>query len=200
MASVASRSVRILMKSSRDAPSFHMDVGALLFADRALPDIFIAARRLVIVAEEHACFIREIEQHLNRVVERSSIAAWKVAARCAEVRHEDRITDKHGIADKVGHAGRRMARRRKCACLDITDTVGLTRLEEVVKLAAIGMETLSLIENFAEDRVGQRVSCLQSQFYRRAVRGYRAQLSNGLHDMGVDDPLTGQSVLANETD
>jgi hypothetical protein len=61
----------------------------------------------------------------------------EVRARGAEVRHEHGVADEHCIADLVGHAGRRVARRIDHLRVDGADLEMLAVLEQVIKLRAV---------------------------------------------------------------
>ena len=42
-----------------------MDIGTFLLSNRRFPDIFVTPRGFIVVAKEHTCVVREIEQHLD---------------------------------------------------------------------------------------------------------------------------------------
>ena len=176
-----------------------MDVGVLLRADGRLPDIFAASRRFIVVAQEHPRFVRQGKQFLDGIVERSSIAAREITAGGSEIRHENRIANKEGVSDQVAHAGRRMAGRVDRPGFQTADLVGLAILEQMIELAAIGVEGLTLVEDPCKDFLDGRDM--------RADPGFTAQFPLDMRrcrqvvrvHVRVDDPLTCQSVRTNES-
>ena len=83
-----------------------MHIAAFLIAYSAFPSIGFATRCLVIVANKDARCIRQGRNTLNRRVHHSGRATGKIAARGAEIWHEQRIADESRIADHVGQSGK----------------------------------------------------------------------------------------------
>ena len=76
------------------------------------------------MTHEQARFRGERQQPLDRAIELVRVAARKIGARGAVIRHEQRVADKDGIIDLVADVRRRMA--RACA---VTSTFKLADLE-----------------------------------------------------------------------
>ena len=80
------------------------------------------------------------------------------------------------------------------AGLDIPDLIGLTILEQMIKLTAICMKPLIFIEDFTEDLLNDR--------YLIPNCGFAAKLASNIGrrgemvgmDVCVDDPLTAQVI------
>src|SRR3546814_16751036 len=68
----------------------HMHAGAALFAHGRFPAIVVAVGRLVVVAEEQPCVVREAEQLADRAVSLAGIAAGQLRPLAAVIRHEHR--------------------------------------------------------------------------------------------------------------
>ena len=119
-----------------------LDVHVLpaLLGDCSFPGKVIAPRRLVVVAHEQARLGRERQKPFHRAIERVLIAAWKVGAGRAEVRHEQGVPDEHRILDPIGDIGRRVSGRIDHLALHRADREALAVLEQVVELAAVAAD------------------------------------------------------------
>lgn len=67
------------------------------------------------MAQEEPCLRRQGEDLLDRPIELTRVAAGKIAARRAVVRHEQSVADKGRITENIGHAIGRMPGRMDCA-------------------------------------------------------------------------------------
>src|SRR5210317_833401 len=121
-----------------------MNVACALLSDTRFPGVDIAARCLVVVAHEETRFVRQGKDLLYRLVELCCIAAGKVGARTAEVRHEQRVADKGGIANDIGNACWRVARRCDDASGNSADVKGLIICEQMIELAPVRSEILEI--------------------------------------------------------
>ena len=110
----------------------------------------LAARRHIVMAHEEARLVGQGVDFLDRAVERRRIAAGEVAARGAEIGHEQRVADKAGIADMIDLTGRRMARRPDRLGLEPADLEALAILEQMVELRAVMGKARPGIEDLAE--------------------------------------------------
>src|SRR6056297_3968157 len=88
----------------------------------------------VVVAHEQASLAWQAQYPLNGSVKSGCVAAWKVGAGRAGVRHENRVTDKSSIADQVRGAGRRVSGRMQHQHAQRTYLVAIAVTEEPVEL------------------------------------------------------------------
>ena len=87
-----------------------VNIAPTLIANGGLPSIVCSAGRLVVVAEEDPCCVRQGQQALDGRIKGGCVATGKVTSRGPVVGHEERVADKYGIADDMGQTGWRMAR------------------------------------------------------------------------------------------
>ena len=171
-----------------------MDVVRTFLGHAGFPAIVVAARRLVIMAQEQPCCRRQREDLADRPIELAGIAAGKIAARGAVIRHEQRVADKGGIADDVGHAGRCMARRVDGSCLDAAQPEGLAILEQMLELATIAGEAGLRVEQIAEGLLhlgdGRADRQPAAQLFQQVRRGRQVI---GV-DMGLQNPFDRQAL------
>src|SRR5690606_28806836 len=79
-----------------------------------------------------------------RAIQLRGVAAGKIAARGAAGGREQRVADDENVADRVGDAVRRMARRGDDARLELADAECLAVREQAIELAAVGREIAEL--------------------------------------------------------
>ena len=169
-----------------------VDVQRLLFADGGFPGKFITARRLVVVTDKDACGIGQGQNLLDRLEQRFGRAAGEVAAGGAEVRHEQRVADKGGIADHIGQAGGRMARRVEHVAAHLADVETVALFEQRVELAAVALELGAFVEDLAECVLHHGDTVADTDLAAQLV----LQVGRGGEMVGVDvafeDPFDGQ--------
>ena len=102
------------------------------------------------MAHEKPGFRRQREQPLDRTIELRGVAARKIGARGAVVRHEQRIADEHRIADLVANIGRRMTGRVHHLDGKLTDAERLAIGKQVVEVTAIRAQIFG-VEHRAEN-------------------------------------------------
>jgi hypothetical protein len=68
------------------------------------------------------------------------VTAREVGPGRAAVGHEQRVADERGVLDLVGDVGRRVARRVDRLRLEVADVEALTVLEQVIEVAAVGLQ------------------------------------------------------------
>ena len=127
-----------------------MHVACPLLADRSFPGIRVAARRLVVVTHEQPRFGRQRQNALDRPIERAGVAAGKVGARSAVVRHEHRVADEYRVTYPVRYAGRRMTGRVDDLAVERADLEALAVLEQMIELGTIARH-VDCIEDRPED-------------------------------------------------
>ena len=127
-----------------------MDVALALLADRGLPGIHVAARRLVVVAEVKHRRRRQAQQLADRAKEGAHVAAGEVGPRGTEIGHEQRVADEDVATDVVADVGGRMARRIQHLDGEIADGERLAVHEQPVEIAAVGLQ-VGGVEDRAED-------------------------------------------------
>src|SRR6185437_10226158 len=128
----------------------HLHVLRPFLGDGRFPGKTVAPGRLVVVAHEQPRFWWEVENAPDRTVETARIAARKVGACGAVIRHEHRVAYEYRVADLVGHAGRRMAGRVYHFAFQAAQTEAFPVLEQVIELGA-GPGHVIRIEHRAED-------------------------------------------------
>ena len=101
---VASRACRKATNSGWGGVSAELLVAGLLFGDADL-DAQLPAPGLVVVAGEDTEDIGQGVQSLDGIVEHRRRTPGKVAARRAEVRHEQKVSHEDRVPDLVGGAG-----------------------------------------------------------------------------------------------
>ena len=88
---------------------------------------------------------------MDGAVQCTRIATGEVGARGAVIGHKERVADEGGVADHIGHTGRRVARCVQSDRVEVADSEALKIDEQIVELAAIALELGPGIENLAED-------------------------------------------------
>ncbi|MNE70426.1 hypothetical protein D3C80_1662170 [compost metagenome] len=102
------------------------------------------------MAQEDARGPGQGQKPLNRAIQRPRVAAGKVAARRAVVRHEQGVAGEDSVADHIGQAGRGVARDVQGGRLQPADGEAVSVVEQLVELAAVAAELGPFIEDFAE--------------------------------------------------
>ena len=147
-------------------------------------------------------------QPLDRAIELVRVAAGKIGARRAVIRHEQRVADEHRILDLVGDVRRRVPGRVEDLDLELADLEALAILEQMIEVAAVRLQiggvedrpedALHVLDVFADadlgaglrldvGRAGQVVGMgvgLQRPLDRAA--GLLGGLQHGLDRAGVD--------------
>src|SRR6516225_1153282 len=91
-------------------PVMYIHVVRALVCDRSFPAEFAAPGRFVVVAEKQSCRARERQDAAGGAVQCTRVATGEVGARGAVIGHKERVADEGGVADHIGHTGRRVAR------------------------------------------------------------------------------------------
>ena len=146
------------------------------------------------MAQEHPGFVRQGEKFLNRLIELAGIAAGKIAARSAEVRHEECIADEQGIADMKAHAGGRVARRPDGPGVEIANLEKLAILEKVIELRPISTEGRLGSEQLAKDALDLLHILANGDF--PAELGFQPWCRREVigMNMGFQNPVDGQTL------
>lgn len=108
------------------------------------------------MADEDAGFVRQAQDLLDAVEHRLGRTARKVAARRAEIGHEERVAHEGRIADHIGQAGGRVAGRVQHVAPHLPDVQAVALGEEAVELAAVALELGTLVEDLAEGVLNHR--------------------------------------------
>ncbi len=165
-----------------------------LLTNRGLP-LDVAAIGAVIMAHEQAHLGRQRQHALDRVVEHARIPTREISTRRAAIRHEQSISHKGGIANHMGHAGRRMAGCIKDKSLHPADAVAVTILEQGVELAAIALEFGAFIEDLAEGVLHHGDLVTDADFSAQFLLNIGGRRKVIGMDMGLDQPFKCQAVF-----
>ena len=173
-----------------------MDVARLLLGHRGLPGVVVAARCLVVVADEDPGLVGQREDLLDRGEEGLGRTAREIAARGAEVGHEQGVADEGGVADDIGQAGRRVARGVQHPRREAADREAVAVDEEPVELAAVALELGALVEDLAEGVLDDADVLADADPAAQPL----LQIGRGREvvgmDVGFEDPLDLQPVVA----
>ena len=176
-----------------------MDVRRALFRHSGFPP-WLAGSRRIVVADVDRGLRRQFEQSPHRAVELARVAAGKIGACGADIRHEHRIADEYRVTDEIGHVGRRVARHMQGFRLQSADAELLAVRKQVVELAAVGQETALQVEQFLEHRLHLADMPADGNAPAQLLLDVaRAGQVVGM-GMGLEDPVELQALAADVVD
>ena len=177
-----------------------MLVQPLLVAHRGFPGVLVAPFGLVVMADEDAGGFRQCQNLLDRFPHRFSRPARKIAARRAEIGHEERVAHKRRVPDHIGQAGGRVAGRVQDIRAHLPDHQAVAFAEQPVELRAVALEPGAFVEDLAEGFLHHGDAFadpdLATQPFLDIGRGRQVV---GM-DMGFKDPFQPQIAGADEVD
>ena len=128
----------------------NMLVAGALGGNGGFPGIFVAPRRLIVVAHEQPGRGRESEQFAHRTEELVRVAAGEICARGPVIGHEQRVADEHRIADLVADVGGGVAGRVQHFDLHFADLQNMSISEQPVEVGALGLD-VGRVEQWAKN-------------------------------------------------
>ena len=172
-----------------------MNVRFPLLRHRSHVLVLVAARCLVIVAQENPGFRRQRQYLLDGLVQGAGITTWEITTGSAEIGHKQGVANKRGITNHIGQARGSMARGVQNTPLKTTNGKGVAFLEQLVELAAVALELGAGIKRLAKYLLNvanvRTDTGFAAQFLMQV--GRRRQVI--CVDVGFQDPLYFLSLL-----